>query len=118
MNPTRRTPVQWQSLVTQWQQSGQSAARFVESTRGTAPRAAHRTVRDTLASYGSCHLVIRPLYKDCQCTNIFGSAIRIRRMNCSERRRLRLSPLYLRHAQRTRLELTGQPLSVQILRLH
>ena len=28
---------------------------FVESARGTSPRAAHRTVRDTLASYGSCH---------------------------------------------------------------
>jgi len=28
MNPTRRTPAQWQSLVAQWQQSGQSATQF------------------------------------------------------------------------------------------
>ena len=28
MNSTRRTPAQWQSLVTQWQRSGQSAAQF------------------------------------------------------------------------------------------
>ena len=27
----------------------------VESPRGTSPRGAHRTVRDTLTSYGSYH---------------------------------------------------------------
>jgi hypothetical protein len=34
---------------------GSADLRLAESARGVSPRAAHRSVRETLASYGSCH---------------------------------------------------------------
>lgn len=69
---------------------------LVESPRGTAPRGAPGTGRDTLASPGSDHRTFRSVYSTVQCTNSVGSRVRIRRNHSCARRQLLRNRLYFR----------------------
>ncbi len=76
---------------------------WVESPKGSSPSGAHRSVRETLASYGSSYS--SPFeYTKSQCTNIFG---RLSRQRLSQDQACRLCPLsrlYLFLAQRPSLK--------------